>query len=90
MFQVKEYGQRTTVVLGFMLPPKIWVPIVLQRLQEVVSHAHIQGKLKGVSHAHIQGIHFYLKRWLIATWGPNRLVCLKALYRYHLLQTTNP
>ena len=41
---MKEYGQRTTVVLGYMLPPKIWVPIILQRLQEVVSHAHVQGK----------------------------------------------
>ena len=44
---MKEYGQRTTVVLGYMLPPKIWVPIILQRLQEVVSHAHVQGKVTG-------------------------------------------
>ena len=35
--KVVEYGFKSSEVLGYMIEPKVWVPLVLQRLQEDVS-----------------------------------------------------
>ena len=40
-----EYGVLTGRMLGFMIEPKIWTPLVLQSIHESHTAPHVQGKI---------------------------------------------